>query len=225
MRKIISLMVAALLFVGLVGPALAAENVFVPSISYKYGPDIEEAVLGDQNVTGCLVVTSITGAREKTTDIYREDRDLLLDAYKQLEDGSVKLPLDEDYVIRELVDVSWKQTACVEEKHTHDEDLKKEAVTVTIDLELGIDANTDLLVYAYRNGQWEPIESAKNNGDGTITCVFEHFCPVAFAVREQTGGSETGDTARGSLILWGVLMVVSLTAVVVLTINRKKHTR
>ena len=51
------------------------------------------------------------------------------------------------------------------------------------------------------------------------------LCPVAFAVREQTGGSQTGDTARGSLILWGVLMAVSLVAIIVLAIRRKKHTR
>ena len=128
-------------------------------------------------------------------------------------------------MIRELVDVSWKQIGCVEEKHTHEDDLEKEGVVVDIDLEMGIDANTDILVYAYRDGQWALIESAKNNGDGTVTCVFEHFCPVAFAVREQTGGSQTGDTARGSLILWGVLMAVSLVAIVVLAIRRKKHTR
>lgn len=225
MKKGIVAIALLAICLSLICPAFAAENAFVPSISYKDGPVIIGAKMETEDVASCLVVTSLKAATEKTTDISQEARDLLLDAYAKLESGEMKLPLEEGYVIRELVDVSWKQTACVEEKHTHDEDLKKEAVTVTIDLELGIDANTDLLVYAYRNGQWEPIESAKNNGDGTITCVFEHFCPVAFAVREQTGGSETGDTARGSLILWGVLMVVSLTAVVVLTINRKKHTR
>ena len=118
-RKIMSLMVALLLCVGLVCPALAAENVFVPSISYKDGPDIEKAFLSDKNVTGCLAVTTITGAREKATDIDQEDRDLLLDVYKKLDDGDRKMPLDEDYVIRELVDVSWQKTTCVEAEHGH----------------------------------------------------------------------------------------------------------
>lgn len=225
MKKGIVFIALLAICLSLICPVFAAEDTFVPSISYKDGPEIIDAELEQDEVEACLVITSLKGAAEKSTDISQETRDLLLEAYEKLNSGEVKLPGSEGFVIRELVDVSWKQIACVEEKHTHEEDLEKENVTVTIDLEMGLDANTDILVYAYHDGQWELIESAKNNGDGTVTCVFEHFCPVAFAVREQTGGSDTGDTARGSLILWGVLMAVSLMAIVVLAISRKKHTR
>lgn len=209
----------------LICPAFAAEDTFVPSISYKDGPEIINAELETEEVEPCLVVTSLKGAAEKSTDISQDSRDLLLEVYEKLNSGEMKLPTGEGFVIRELVDVSWKQVGCVEEEHTHEEDLNKEGVTVTIALDMGIDANTDILVYAYHDGQWEPIKSAVNNGDGTVTCEFEHFCPVAFAVREQTSGSDTGDTARESLILWGVLMAVSLAGIVVLAISRKKHTR
>lgn len=225
MKKGIVAIALLAICLSIICPAFAAEDTFVPSISYKDGPTIIVAEMENEAVADCLVVTSLKAAAEKTTDISQEARDLLLDAYAKLESGEMELPLEEDYVIRELVDVSWKQTACVEAGHTHAADLEKEGTTVTIDLEVGVDANTDVVVFAYRNGQWGPIESAKNNGDGTVTCVFEHFCPVAIAVREQTGGAETGDAARGSLILWGVLMAVSLTAVVVLTVSRRKHTR
>ncbi len=225
MKKGIVVIALLAICMSLVCPAFAAEDTFVPSIGYKDGPEIIDAELETEDVEACLVVTSLKGAAEKTTDISQAARDLLLQVYEKLNSGEVKLPGADGYVIRELVDVSWKQIGCVEEKHTHEDDLEKEGVVINIDLEMGIDANTDILVYAYRDGQWALIESAKNNGDGTVTCVFEHFCPVAFAVREQTGGSQTGDTARGSLILWGVLMAVSLVAIVVLAIRRKKHTR
>lgn len=225
MKKGIVVIALLAICVSLVCPAFAAEDTFVPSIGYKDGPEIIDAELETEDVEACLVVTSLKGAAEKTTDISQAARDQLLQVYEKLNSGEVKLPGADGYVIRELVDVSWKQIGCVEEKHTHEDDLEKEGVVVDIDLEMGIDANTDILVYAYRDGQWALIESAKNNGDGTVTCVFEHFCPVAFAVREQTGGSQTGDTARGSLILWGVLMAVSLVAIIVLAIRRKKHTR
>lgn len=225
MKKGIVAIALLAICLSLICPAFAAEDTFVPSISYKDGPEIIEAELETDDVEACLVVTSLKGAAEKSTDISQEARDLLVEVYEKLNSGEMKLPTGEGFVIRELVDVSWKQVGCVEQEHTHEEDLKKENVTVTIALDMGVDANTDVLVYAYRNGQWEPIESAKNNGDGTVTCVFEHFCPVAFAVREQTGGSQTGDTARSSLILWGVLMAVSMVAIVVLTVSRKKHTR
>ena len=33
------------------------------------------------------------------------------------------------------------------------------------------------------DGKWESIESIKNNADGTLTCVFEDFCPVLVAVK------------------------------------------
>ena len=37
----------------------------------------------------------------------------------------------------------------------------------------------------YNDGQWEPIRETRNNGDGTVTCLFEHLCPVAFFVEER----------------------------------------
>ena len=224
MRKIMSLMVALLLFVGLVCPALAAESVFVPSISYKDGPDIKEAVLSDQNVTGCLVVTSITEAREKTTDIYQEDRDLLLDVYKKLDNGDMKLPLDDDFVIRELVDVSWQKTTCVEAEHGHKQWLQQEDTTVSVTFDLGVNKSTEVVVMVYLDGQWVAAESVVNNGDGTVTVVFEDICPVAFCVKRsaQVEPPKTGDPAAENLPVYITALVVSAVALVALLIWRGK---
>ena len=113
MKKIISLVLVLVVCLSLACPAFAAETTFVPSISYKDGPDADSAKLKDENVGSCLVITSITEAKNKATDITQEDRDLLLDVYDQLKTGAMKLPLENNkYVIRELVDVNFKANAC-----------------------------------------------------------------------------------------------------------------
>ena len=197
----------------------------MPSISYKDGPEIIDGEMKEEDVEACLVVTSIRAALEKTTDVSQSARDLLLEVYQKLESGEMKLDMEEDYVIRELVDLSWKQMACVEELHVHEDDLEKDGITVTVDFLVGIEASTQIKVFAYRDGKWGEIESVTNNGDGTITCVFEHFCPVAFCVRDPKGGSETGDIAGRNLMLWFVLMAVSSAAIITISYKRYRNNR
>lgn len=234
MRKMISLLGVLLICATLACPVLAAENTFVPSISYKDGPEIETAIQGEQeklsegeNVSDCVVVSSITDAKNKTTDIYQENRDLLLEVYEKLSDGSMTLPLDEGYVIRELVDVSHKKTDCVETEHTHEPDLNKEGIVISVDFDLGVKKTTEVQVLSYHDGQWAPVISVENNGDGTVTCVMEHFCPVVFCVDAdaEVVPPQTGDNAGTELILWSVLLVVSLLAIVCLAVYRRKFAR
>ncbi|MBQ8833651.1 MAG: LPXTG cell wall anchor domain-containing protein [Oscillospiraceae bacterium] len=228
MRKLICLLTALLVCVSLACPAFAAGDTFVPSISYKDGPEIEDAEMNGEDVEDCLVVSSITDAKNKSTDIYQEDRDLLLEVYDKLDDGSMKLPLENDeYVIRELVDVSFEKSGCVEPAHGHQEWLAQESNTVTIKFDLGVAKATDVVVMVYVNGEWTPVESVENNGDGTVTCVFEDICPVAFCVEADSVDStpQTGDAMNQNLILWIVLMAVSLAAIVILVVSRRKQAR
>lgn len=228
MRKLICLLTALLVCVSLACPASAAGDTFVHSISYKDGPEIEDAEMNGEDVEGCLVVSSITDAKNKSTDIYQEDRDLLLEVYDKLDDGSMKLPLENDeYVIRELVDVSFEKSGCVEPAHGHQEWLAQEGNTVTIKFDLGVAKATDVVVMVYVNGEWTPVESVENNGDGTVTCVFEDICPVAFCVEADSVDSapQTGDAMNQNLILWIVLMAVSLVAIVILVVSRRKQAR
>lgn len=225
MRKLLCILCAVMLCLSLAVPAYAA-GTFVPSISYKDGPEIEEATTGQETVTGCLVVSSITDAREKTTDIYQEDRDLLLEVYKELSDGTMKLPTENDkYVIRELVDVSWRKSECVEPEHGHKEWLKQDATTIKVKFDLGVDKNTELIVMTYVDGEWTDVVEVINNGDGTVTVEFEDICPVVFCVATDTedGPPKTGDVMAQSLILWIVLMAVSFLAIVVLLVLRRKQ--
>jgi hypothetical protein len=224
MKKVIIFLLLLALCLSFLLPAFAAEE-FVPSIGYKDGLGIIDAEMEEQDVLDCLIVTSLKGAEEKTTDIAQEARNLLLEVYEKLKSGEMKLPAGEGFVVRELVDLSWKETDCVEQEHTHEEKLNEPGVTVTVKLDLGVTRENELLVYSYNDGQWTQVKDVSINEDGSITCVFEHFCPVAFTVRQQGGGSQTGDIAREGLARYGVLMTLSAAAIVLLLIRRKKHTR
>ena len=227
MRKIVCLLTALLVCLSMAVPAFAAGDTFVPSISYKDGPVIKSAEMNNENVTSCMVVTSIKGAKNKSTDISQEDRDLLLDVYEKLNSGSMKLPLDGDYVIRELVDVSFGKTGCVDPDHGHEEWLAEEGNTITIKFDLGVHKSTDVVVMSYVDGQWVKAESVKNNGDGTVTCVFEEICPVAFCVEADAEDVpvKTGDAVGQNLDLWFLLMAVSLAGVVAVMVLRRRTAR
>lgn len=231
MRKAICLMIALLLCVSMTLPVFAAKTSFVPSITYKDGPGTGDVILDDngnrENVDDCVVVTSIGEAKKKSTDITQEERDELLDVYKKLSDGSMKLPLDDDYVIRELVDVSFEYQDCrQDESHGHkDQKLKEPGVTLEMDFDLGVGKKTDVKVLVYIDGKWQPIKSVKNNGDGTITCVFEDICPVAFVVDADyyDESPKTGDQIGQNLGLWvGILAASAAALVAVVVISRKK---
>lgn len=224
MRRMVCMIMALLLCCGMVFPVFAAEG-FVPSISYKEHPDVEgnPKLVDEDGETievlkdGCLVITPVSQAKT-STKIPEESRQTLLDVYEQLSDGTMKLPYkDDDMVIRDLVDASL---IC---SNGHKEELAKEGVYIEITFDLGVGSKTDVVVMTYMDGQWAPIHSVTNNGDGTVTCVFEDICPVAFSVAESTYDEipKTGDQVR-AMILWVVLLVVSAVAIVVLVILRKK---
>lgn len=218
MKKMLSVILAVALCIALAVPAFAAT--FVPSISYKLAPAVTGAMLGNLEIKSCVVVTSIVDAQNKTTDIPQETRDLLLSVYDQLNKGTMKLPIEGEYVIRDLVDVSFTN-ACIAAKDGHDTELAKEGVTIKVTFDLGIAANEEIAVLAYNDGKWAEVVSTKNNGDGTVTCEFEHFCPVAFVnLEENSTIVPTGDNAH--LGLWFGLMVASVAVLAVVVTNRRK---
>lgn len=230
MRKVASLALALLICFSMTLTVAAAEGEFVPSITYKESPFVVEASLNDEDVTDCIVVTSIAEAKEKTTDITQEERDLLLKVYDELVNGAT-LPIDEDYVIRHLVDVNFKYDNCrtLESHNAKDVELDKPGTTIEVTFDLDVDKYVDVVVLSYIDGVWEPVVSVTNNGDGTVTCVFERFCPVVFAVKQTQNTTETpktGDSASQDLLLWGGLFaiaVVGLIASVAVYSRKRKH--
>lgn len=267
MRKAICLLTAMILCMGLIFPAFALD--FVPSISYKPTPEVGKAILElltpseEQpeeketiDIHGCIVVTSVTQAEEKTTDITQEDRDLLLNVYAELSVGNMDLfALPEEYleeqatgatgegesqeapespthtnmgmsyenknyVVVQLVDVSFAKTVCIDDGHAHREVLAREDVNATLDFDLGVSKDAVVVVLHFHNGVWQPVTETVNNGDGTVTCVFEHFCPVAFCIEAE--GLEAPQKTDLSWLLWLILLVVCAAAVAFLVIYREK---
>ena len=223
MKKVISLIVALALCAGLACPVFAAAQTFVPSIGYKDGPEIEAVDTHGE----CLIVTSIDQAEKKATDISQEERDLLLEVYEQLDKGTMKLPIDGNYVIRDLVDVSWMKIACVDTAHGKEEWLKQDNTQIEVTFDMGVKKGVDLIVLVYVDGEWVPAESVKNNGNGTVTVKFEDIGVVAFCVNRDviSDAPQTGDVNGLYLALFAGLMVASAAGLVVLLISWKKQRR
>lgn len=238
MKKIISLMVVFVLCLCMTLPVFAAEDTFVPSISEKDGPTlvptkdengktvygriVKDGEVIDHIEEGCLVITSVSKAEE--IDQPHDDLKLLLEVYEQLKNGTMKIPFEkfspsmnaDNMVIRELVDVSW---SCLD----HPEVLAQDGVSIEVTFNLGVSADTEVCVMSYKEGEWNPPVKTVNNGDGTVTCEFESFCPVAFAVPTGVLNPVPQPKDNGQMILWIVLMcVVVVAGIVAVVILRRK---
>lgn len=238
MKRICAIVLVLLLLAVLELPVMAAENEFAPSIGYKDGPEIDKAEIDrtdpekpdqpKEDAKPCLVITTVIQAQKKETDISQEERDLFLDIYDKMTNNETTLP--ESYggwVIRELVDVSWRYTDCVQSNHGKEEWLKEEDNTLTVTLKTGIPVNVEVVVFVYLDGEWVQVENVTHNSDNSLTCEFEDIGPVAICVRENADipPAQTGDPIGQMLWLWIVLMVVSLGTMTVLVMNRRKFMR
>ena len=182
MKKILTAAVALLLCVMIALPVGA--GVTAVSSPALEATEIKKATLNGMALEDCVVITTVQQAEDKATDITQEERDALLAAYNALVDGSASLPIEGEYAVREIVDISFKKSDCRdrEDHGKKDEVLKQEGVTLVVDLNMGIEAGAKLCVMTYIGGEWKEIVSTVNNGDGTVTCEFEDLCPVAIAV-------------------------------------------
>lgn len=229
MRKIICMFMALLLCMSVCVTAFASEVDFVPSIEYKDGPTLGGGTLGDFVVDDCLIITTIEAALNGSTDISPEERELLLELYKKLSDPSdpMKLPLDYDYTILELIDISFKFDGCTnKDDHGNKEDQITGETKLYVDLEVNVPKDSGVKIHVYVDGEWIPVEDITINEDGTITVGFDNIGPVAISVREgyTEDTPQTGDRLGNSITLWVVLLslsAVALVAVIVLA-NRKK---
>lgn len=213
---------------------IASAN-FVPSITYKDGLEIKEAETNIETIDGkswgdgideCVVVTSIAQAIEKSTDISQEDRDLLLEVYEAIAKGEMELPLKADYVIRDLVDISFEydDCRCIEEHGHKDECLAEDGVTLTLTFDMDVPASAHVTVMAYVDGEWTSVKSVENNGDGTVTCIFEDICPVAFVVDEadNADGPLTGDAMGQNMWIWMTVMAACVVGITILLLMKRK---
>lgn len=242
MRKVISLILAMMLCLSVCGMVSAAEDDFVPSISYKPGPPLDTGKDdggrttigtirdGDGNTLGyvyeedCLVITTIAEALDDVQTGIPEDAEALLEqVYQELLNDNMELPYEnsEDMAIIQLVDATFL-CAGATDGIDHEAMIEPEGIYLELTFDLGVGANVDVEVMCYVDGQWVKVQTI-NNGDGTVTCLFEKICPIAFAVPSNAvKPPKTGDNSTAELGLWIALLTTSTLAVAGLVIFRRK---
>ena len=242
MKKLVSWLLMLMLCI-LVAAPVSAANGFTESVPDKDAPDLvteedEEGHIwiGEVNNTEgeavsrveekCLVITSVAKLGE-AGEITEEAAEKLAMVYQGLTDGTMEIPYEEwgldpeSMVIRDLFDVSW---SCDD----HPDLVAPEGVVVVLTFDLGIAPDETVYAAAYKNEQWSQIVQCTNNGDGTVTGVFENFCPVAFMTSVTVADLEvpaTGDTMGSDMMVWVAVMGVAVVAMVVFLVLRRKSIR
>lgn len=242
MKRIICLLIALVLCVSLAAPVFATETGFVPSITYKPNPEIvpvekdgeeyigvirdEKGEIIDYVEHGCLKITPIAHVWDEEIVVPENIEDLLLYVYEGLNDGSLEIPYEKfeanlnpaDMVIRDLFDARW---VCEE----HRAMIEKEGVTFEIIFDLGVVAEAEIYVMTFdeTTKKWSPIVKTVNNGDGTVTCTFEHLCAVSFSMPLAGTTAPTDDAQSPNLLPWIIILIVAVVGfVVVLIVKNKK---
>lgn len=251
MKKIISFVLAVLVITASFAVAVSAEN-FVPSISYKPAPmligeldDDGRTVIGvvvdaDGNAISteyheCIVITPVSEA-EDSEEIPEASADLLLDVYSEISENDFNLSSLSDelnklvandmgegknadeLIVKDLFDVT---VLCDELK----ESLAPIGNTLTLTFDISVGKDVPVYAATFKNGKWAPVIKTVNNNDGTISCTFEDFCPVAFFVPASTevNPPQTGD--NNNTIVWAVVMVSAISLIVALVVVNRKNNK
>lgn len=253
MRKMMCLLLSVILCLSLAVSGAAAA--FTPSVSYKDTPEIvavrdekEQEVVavirqdsGDFVSfveVGDLVVTSVMDAKSEDGHTTEAEK-VLVEVYEALSDGSMEIPYEklddvnaDEMVVRDLFEVSFTENASGE---NYTEVTKPDGVFLEITFQLGVPADVKVYAMTYNDGQWDPIRETRNNGDGTVTCLFEHLCPVAFCVEQsaveapaapavdQSQNESTSQEGRSGVALWAGLAAVSAAVLAAVVAGRKKR--
>ena len=218
MKKIISLVLAMIMVFAMGATAFAAT--VAPSVEDPFGV-INARILKDGKFVegivfgpSCLIVTHISEINEAHPAVTEEAK-FLGEVYKKLLSGEMKIPYEkagfnsENMVLIDLYDATF---LCQE----HPDKLAPEGVVIEITFKVNVNPGEKVCVMTYKNNQWIPAESVKNNGNGTVTCVFENLCPIAFAVEtgEGTGSSVIeANPNTGASVFFGTAALVCAAAV------------
>ena len=240
MRKVFSLVVVLLLCVSMVLPVFAAEDNFVPSITYKPNPELvsdNDGHIGvirdaDGNVLdyvdhACLRITPIAYVWDEEIDVEKLVEDLLIYIYESLKDGSMEIPYEKhegldltasNMVIRDLLHIEW---ACDEHPYM----LGQDGNTLELDFDFGVVSDLQVYGQSYdeKTTEWNPLVSVVNNGDGTLTCVFDRLGAIEFSVPVAGATAAPAESAATtSTMPWIIAIAVAAVAIVGVLFAMKK---
>jgi hypothetical protein len=178
-----------------------------------------------------LRITPIAHVWDEDKEVPAEVEALLTSVYDDLNSGKMKLPYKQftgvkldrkKMVLRDLYDVRWLDESMAEL-------VSPDGMVMELTFDLGVSPETKIYAMRYDTAadRWAPVVSSVNNGDGTVTCVFEQQGVIAFTMPQVT--TETSADAPAvseSGAVWLVLMGLATAAVVaVLVIKSKKSAK
>lgn len=244
MKKIICLFIALVVCLSIAMPVFATDaNGFVPSITYKPEPEIvpvkdengnehlgvirdNEGEVVDYVDHGCFRLTPIAHVWDPEIEVPDYIEELLTYVYDGLNKGELEINYDifdaeldaNNMVIRDLFDIRW---FCEEHLAMH----LKEDNTIDIIFDLGVVADAEIFVATFNEDtkEWSPIVKTVNNGDGTVTCTFQHFCAISFSM-PMTPRAAATDAANSTtnLLPWILILLLAVVAFVVIIIVKNK---
>lgn len=225
MKKVISIIMTAVILATLALPTFAAESSFVESIKVKPAPEVVVASIVDRDNNKKEDVTAdqliITPYRPgEQSDIQKE----LHNVYDEIDkNGAPAIFSDEDaasvkkdglkldkLVVSDLFDIFYTK------ENTLSEDNK---LNITFKTKIDLKKKS-VVVMVKNNGTWTrvPAKEIKILENGQINISFTKICPVVFLIEDTP--SKTSDAV--SLAVWTTVAAASLTAMVLIIVFRKK---
>lgn len=272
MKKLVTFVLTMMLFASMSLSVFATSGSFVPSITQKAAPAIvatEEVTEDGQKIIGTVVIAgtneevhkAVEGTLLVTAITEVDDADHLTEEkieelqtiFEEFSNGTQKLSETseafvnhvkevlgedksaDDLVIKDLFDV----TITSEELENH---LAQEDTRINLTFDAGLEKDQFVAVMLFKNNEWLMAENATNNGDGTVTATFDHFCPVMIIVEEADAAEEEAkveapateeapaeevveavtEAETSASFPWWIVIVVAVIAIVVVLKGRKK---
>ena len=101
--------------------------------------------------------------------------------------------------------------------------VEEKGILFEITCDLGISAETPIYVMTYDEDskEWSPIVKTVNNGDGTVTCTFEHLCAIEFSMPVAVAPAPVDDVATMPIWPWILLLIIAVGAIIVIIVSKK----
>lgn len=198
MKKTVSVILAIMMVFALSLTAFAARDNFTPSVEAKGAPVIvpqefngklydafvlenDEIIKGlhvvdKENPFGEIIVTAysdIETADPRVNVVYFEQSYQEVLSAEQIKELNEAIP--EGMVVRDFFDVTLVGTY---------ENIFDEGKSLMVTFDTGIEAGANIKVLTRCSDEtgWQFVNKVTNNGDGTVTIIFDELCPVIFLV-------------------------------------------
>lgn len=198
MKKTASVILAVMMIFALSLTAFAARDSFTPSVEAKGAPEIVPQefngalydafvlesgeiikglhIVDEEQPDGEIIVTAysdIEVADPRVNVIYFEESYKEILSAQELQELNEAIP--EGMLVRDFFDVTLVGTY---------ENIFDEGKSLMVTFDTGIEAGANIKVLTRCSDEtgWQFVNKVTNNGNGTVTVIFDELCPVIFLV-------------------------------------------